>query len=129
MTVPLTTLHALGVLPERCIDCDSRRCVDFACHTPVPPVTQEASMYEVVTPYGTEKVATLTEAKHLAQYTAKVIGRAVTVKKAAAVAPNPANPGHDTPCVCGTYDRCTAQREADFRRTGNWRDLHRAYND
>jgi hypothetical protein len=37
MTVPLQTLHALGVLPERCIDCDSRRCVDFACRLPVAP--------------------------------------------------------------------------------------------
>lgn len=74
-TVPLTVLHALGVLPERCMDCDSRRCVDFACRKPV-------MAYEVVTPYGTEKVATLAEAKHLAQYTAKVLGRAVTVRKA-----------------------------------------------
>lgn len=38
-TVPLTTLHALGFLPERCMDCDSRRCVDFACRAPRVPVT------------------------------------------------------------------------------------------
>lgn len=31
MTVPLGTLLDLGLLPERCTDCDSRRCLDFAC--------------------------------------------------------------------------------------------------
>lgn len=36
---------------------------------------------------------------------------------------------HDVDCVCGTYDRCSAQRQATYRRTGNLRDLHRAYND
>lgn len=38
-------------------------------------------------------------------------------------------PEHDTPCVCSVYNRCNAQRERDYQRSGNWRDLHRAYND
>lgn len=35
--VSLEALNALGLLPERCMDCDSRRCVDFACRTPKDP--------------------------------------------------------------------------------------------
>lgn len=59
-------------------------CPQDACHLPDegPYDEEEVTMYEVVTPYGTEKVATLAEAKHLALYTAKVLGRAVTVRKA-----------------------------------------------
>lgn len=37
MTVPLSELHRLGILPERCIDCDSRRCIDFECRQPKCP--------------------------------------------------------------------------------------------
>lgn len=36
---------------------------------------------------------------------------------------------HQTPCVCGPYDRCWEFRIATTRRSGNWRDLYRAYND
>lgn len=41
----------------------------------------------------------------------------------------PSEEPHDTPCVCGTYDRCKGMRQRDYARSGNVRDLHRAYND
>lgn len=39
------------------------------------------------------------------------------------------DPLHDTPCVCSVYDRCNGVRADDARRSGNWRDRFRAYND
>lgn len=42
---------------------------------------------------------------------------------------------HDSPCVCGTYDRCRGVRLEDARRvahrgsTAAFRAMHRAYND
>ena len=36
---------------------------------------------------------------------------------------------HESPCVCGAYDQCWEFRVAKASRTGNWRDLYRAYND
>lgn len=39
------------------------------------------------------------------------------------------NPLHETPCVCGTYDRCSGVRAEDAAQSGNWRDRFRAYND
>lgn len=36
---------------------------------------------------------------------------------------------HQTPCVCGPYDRCNEVRMADAQWSGNWRDRFRAYND
>lgn len=77
-------------------------------------------MYEIVTTEGVETKPTLQEAKEFARYVAKATGRAVTVRP---------SPKHDDPCVCSVYDRCNAQRLQDYRRSGNWRDLFRAYND
>lgn len=85
-------------------------------------------MYEVHTRYGVETLKTLAEAKDFARYVAQTTGRTASIKKVAET-PGPDMTDHDDPCVCGTYDRCKAQREADYRRSGDWRDLHRAYND
>lgn len=47
--------------------------------------------------------------------------------------PTDPTPAHDADCVCGTYDRCRAQRAQDARRAPNataaFRAMHRAYND
>lgn len=36
---------------------------------------------------------------------------------------------HDSPCVCGPYDRCKGIRRQDAIRENNWRAEFRAYND
>lgn len=36
---------------------------------------------------------------------------------------------HQTPCVCGPYDRCGDVRVSDAQRSGNWRDRFRSYCD
>lgn len=38
-------------------------------------------------------------------------------------------PRHQSPCVCGTYNRCAGVRADDARRSGNWRDAVRSYCD
>lgn len=39
------------------------------------------------------------------------------------------HPMHETPCVCGPYDRCRGVRAENAAASGNWRDRFRAYND
>lgn len=39
------------------------------------------------------------------------------------------DPMHETPCICGPYDRCRGRRAQDAQDSGNWRDQFRAYND
>lgn len=88
--------------------------------------------YIVQTPYGTAEAPTLLQAKMIARDAARITGKAIKVeKKPEAPAPAPAivTGSHDTPCVCGTYDRCKGIRRQDAIREGNWRAEFRAYND
>ena len=59
-TVPLETLHAIGFLPERCIDCDSRRCDGDNCPArpaPIAPAVKIANEYmETIFTLGTRQL-------------------------------------------------------------------------
>lgn len=105
-------------------------CPQDACH----PVDEGEPTHQVQTAYGLLYAWGLEEAKAKAREAAMATGKRAVIQAYVDPTPAPApvafqEPGHDTPCVCGPYDRCAAVRAADAQRSGNWRDQFRAYND
>lgn len=63
----------------------------------------------------------------------KQLRRVARGKARANSGPVGAGPAHETPCVCGPYDRCLGQRTRDAARANTKpqaiREMFRAYND
>lgn len=115
-------------------------CPQDACHLPDDGPYDDAAeaaylaaqgtpTHVVQTAYGTVEASSLAEAKTIARQAAMTTGRRTVIQPYIAPAPAAAPSLHDSPCVCGTYDRCKGVRAQDAARSGNWRDQFRAYND
>lgn len=107
-------------------------CPQDACHLPdLDP--EDYAAYSIQTSYGTLYADSMAEAREMAREAAMTTGRRTVIKKIEREVPEKfeteAPSLHEPVCVCGPYDRCKGVREDDARRSGNWRDLHRAYND
>lgn len=118
--------HSQGLAcPFDCARCDPNEGLDYD--------PADTAAYSIQTSYGLLYADTMAEAKDIARQAAVETGRRTVIKKIEREAPAPAaDPDHDDPCVCGTYDRCKAQRARDARGLGAgaaFRAMHRAYND